>query len=72
MHPHHPPRLDAGINFVDTADVYSFGESEEIVGQGAWPQVKREKIVLATKVHGAHGQGPQRAGELAALDHGRV
>jgi aryl-alcohol dehydrogenase-like predicted oxidoreductase len=44
--------LDAGINFVDTADVYSNGESEEIVGK-ALAQVKREKIVLATKVHGA-------------------
>jgi aryl-alcohol dehydrogenase-like predicted oxidoreductase len=44
--------LDAGINFVDTADVYSHGESEEIVGK-ALAQTKREKIVLATKVHGA-------------------
>jgi aryl-alcohol dehydrogenase-like predicted oxidoreductase len=53
--------LDAGINFVDTADVYSFGESEEIVGKGL-AQVKREKIVLATKVHGAMGKDPNTQG----------
>jgi aryl-alcohol dehydrogenase-like predicted oxidoreductase len=53
--------LDAGINFVDTADVYSFGESEEIVGKGL-AQVKREKIVLATKVHGAMGKDPNAQG----------
>jgi len=53
--------LDAGINFVDTADVYSFGESEEIVGKGL-AQVKREKIVLATKVHGAMGRDPNTQG----------
>ncbi len=53
--------LDAGVNFVDTADVYSFGESEEIVGK-ALAQVKREKIVLATKVHGAMGRDPNAQG----------
>ncbi len=53
--------LDAGINFVDTADVYSFGESEEIVGK-ALAQTKREKIVLATKVHGAMGRDPNAQG----------
>ena len=53
--------FDAGINFVDTADVYSFGESEEIVGKGL-AQVKREKIVLATKVHGAMGKDPNAQG----------
>ena len=53
--------LDAGINFVDTADVYSFGESEEIVGK-ALAEVKRDKIVLATKVHGAMGQDPNAQG----------
>ncbi len=51
--------------------MYSFGESEEIVGK-ALAQIKRHKIVLATKVHGQMGQRPQRPGELAALDHGRV
>ncbi len=53
--------LDAGINFVDTADVYSRGESEEIVGK-ALAQVKREKIVLATKVHGPMGRDPNAQG----------
>src|SRR5271155_5074542 len=53
--------LDAGINFVDTADVYSFGESEEIVGK-ALAQTKRHKVVLATKVHGQMGQDPNAQG----------
>ncbi|MHB1548598.1 MAG: aldo/keto reductase, partial [Acidimicrobiales bacterium] len=43
--------LDAGINFIDTADVYSAGESETIVGE-ALATVDRSKVVLATKVHG--------------------
>ena len=51
--------LDAGINFVDTADVYSFGESEEIVGK-ALAKTKRHKVVLATKVHGQMGRTPTR------------
>ncbi len=46
--------LDAGINFIDTADVYSGGESEEIVGK-ALAGGKRDSVVLATKVHGAMG-----------------
>jgi len=45
--------LDAGINFVDTADVYSRGESEEIVGKAL--AGRRDSVVLATKVHGAMG-----------------
>jgi aryl-alcohol dehydrogenase-like predicted oxidoreductase len=53
--------IEAGINFIDTADVYSFGESEEIVGK-ALAQIKREKIVLATKVHGAMGRDPNAQG----------
>jgi aryl-alcohol dehydrogenase-like predicted oxidoreductase len=53
--------LDAGINFIDTADVYSFGESEEIVGK-ALAQIKRHKVVLATKVHGQMGQDPNAQG----------
>jgi aryl-alcohol dehydrogenase-like predicted oxidoreductase len=43
--------LDAGINFIDTADVYSRGESEEIVGK-ALADGRRDSVVLATKVHG--------------------
>jgi len=47
--------LDAGINFVDTADVYSAGESEEIVGQ-ALAGGRRDDVVLATKAHGPMGK----------------
>jgi aryl-alcohol dehydrogenase-like predicted oxidoreductase len=52
--------LDAGINFIDTADVYSRGESEEIVGRAI--KGKRDDIVLATKFHGAMGDDPNEAG----------
>ncbi len=52
--------LDAGINFVDTADVYSAGESEEIVGKAL--AGRRDQVVLATKVHGRMGDGPNRSG----------
>jgi aryl-alcohol dehydrogenase-like predicted oxidoreductase len=53
--------LDAGINFVDTADVYSRGESEEIVGK-ALAGGKRDDVVLATKVHGVMGDDPNQRG----------
>ncbi|HTZ04124.1 MAG TPA: aldo/keto reductase [Gaiellaceae bacterium] len=53
--------LDAGINFVDTADVYSAGESEEIVAK-ALAGGKRERVVLATKVHGRMGDDPNQFG----------
>jgi aryl-alcohol dehydrogenase-like predicted oxidoreductase len=53
--------LDAGINFIDTADVYSRGESEEIVGK-ALSGGRRENVVLATKFHGAMGDDPNQAG----------
>jgi aryl-alcohol dehydrogenase-like predicted oxidoreductase len=46
--------LDGGINFIDTADVYSQGESEEIVGAAL--RGRRDDVVLATKAHGAMGQ----------------
>ena len=52
--------LDSGINFVDTADVYSQGESEEIVGKAL--QGRRDRVVLATKFHGRMGEGPNRSG----------
>src|SRR5881397_1084013 len=48
--------LDAGINFVDTADVYAGGESEEIVGRAL--EGRRDDIVLATKFHGSMGDDP--------------
>jgi aryl-alcohol dehydrogenase-like predicted oxidoreductase len=53
--------LDAGINFIDTADVYSGGESEEIVGK-ALAGGRRENIVLATKAHGTMGADPNQQG----------
>jgi aryl-alcohol dehydrogenase-like predicted oxidoreductase len=53
--------LDAGINFIDTADVYSRGESEEIVGK-ALAGGRRERVVLATKVHGTMGDDPNQFG----------
>ncbi|MGI8573482.1 MAG: aldo/keto reductase [Solirubrobacteraceae bacterium] len=53
--------LDAGINFVDTADVYSRGESEEIVGK-ALAGGRRDHVVLATKVHGTMGDDPNEFG----------
>lgn len=53
--------LDAGINFVDTADVYSRGESEEIVGK-ALAGGRRDNVVLATKVHGTMGDDPNQQG----------
>ena len=52
--------FDAGINFVDTADVYSRGESEEIVGKAL--EGRRDRIVLATKFHGAMGDDPNQRG----------
>jgi aryl-alcohol dehydrogenase-like predicted oxidoreductase len=52
--------LDAGINFVDTADVYSAGESEEIVGKAL--KGRRNEVILATKVHGQMGPGHNDAG----------
>src|SRR5437764_8140734 len=53
--------LDAGINFIDTADVYARGESEEIVGK-ALAGGRRENVVLATKVHGTMGDDPNEFG----------
>jgi aryl-alcohol dehydrogenase-like predicted oxidoreductase len=53
--------LDAGINFVDTADIYSHGESEEIIGQ-ALADGRREDVILATKVHASMGDDPNRRG----------
>ncbi len=53
--------LDAGINFIDTADVYARGESEEIVAK-ALAGGRREHVVLATKVHGTMGDDPNQRG----------
>jgi aryl-alcohol dehydrogenase-like predicted oxidoreductase len=53
--------LDAGINFIDTADVYSRGESEEIVAK-ALAGGKRDNVILATKIHGTMGDDPNEFG----------
>jgi aryl-alcohol dehydrogenase-like predicted oxidoreductase len=65
--------LDEGINFVDTADVYSAGESETIVGK-ALDSVDRSRVVLATKVHAAmsddpNAQGNSRRWIIAECEH---
>ena len=52
--------LDAGINFIDTADVYSAGESEEIVGKAI--AGRRDEVVLATKFYAPMGEGPNQGG----------
>src|SRR5882672_10326761 len=52
--------LDAGVNFIDTADVYSAGESEEIVGKAL--KERRDDVVLATKAHSPMGQDPNMRG----------
>ncbi|MEU8246895.1 aldo/keto reductase [Nonomuraea sp. NPDC048916] len=52
--------LDQGVNFVDTADMYSAGESEEIVGKAL--KGRRDDVVLATKVHFPMGEGRNRGG----------
>jgi aryl-alcohol dehydrogenase-like predicted oxidoreductase len=55
--------LEAGINFIDTADVYSLGESERVVGNALRKfSVARDKIVIATKVHGVMGSDPNQRG----------
>ena len=54
--------LDLGINFFDTANVYSDGTSEEILGQALADFADRDEIVLATKVHGRRRPGPNGGG----------
>src|SRR2546430_6872948 len=54
--------LDAGVNFFDTADVYSAGQSEEITGSWLRDMASRDDLVVATKVHGKMGTGPNRTG----------
>ena len=52
--------IDAGVNFIDTADVYSAGESETIVGKAI--KGRRDGLVVATKFHGAMGSDPNMSG----------
>lgn len=54
--------LDLGINFFDTANVYSLGKSEEILGRALKDYGNREEIVIATKVHGKMSEGPNGGG----------
>ncbi|WP_210587200.1 aldo/keto reductase [Streptomyces sp. GESEQ-35] len=66
--------LDAGINFFDTANVYSDGTSEEIVGKALRDFASRDEIVLATKVNGRmrpgpNGHGLSRKAIMAEIDH---
>jgi aryl-alcohol dehydrogenase-like predicted oxidoreductase len=66
--------LEAGINFFDTANVYSDGSSEEIVGRALAEFAQRDEVVIATKVHGRmrpgpNGQGLSRKAIMAEIDH---
>jgi 1-deoxyxylulose-5-phosphate synthase len=54
--------LEAGINFFDTANVYSDGTSEEILGRALKDFTRRDEVVIATKVHGRMRPGPNGAG----------
>lgn len=54
--------LDAGLNFFDTADMYSMGESERVVGRALLDYAAREDFVLATKVYNPMGDGPNNRG----------
>ena len=54
--------LEAGVNFFDTANVYSGGTSEEYTGRSLWKHADREDVVLATKVNGRMRPGPNGAG----------
>ncbi|MBY8879329.1 aldo/keto reductase [Actinacidiphila acidipaludis] len=66
--------LDAGVNFFDTANVYSDGSSEEILGRALRDFASRDEVVIATKVHGRMRPGPNGAGlsrraVLSEIDH---
>ena len=54
--------LELGINFFDTANVYSLGRSEEILGRAIKDFAKRDEVVIATKVHGKMHEGPNGSG----------
>ncbi len=55
--------LEAGINFIDTANIYNGGESERIVGRALKENGRRDQVVLATKVHNPVGPGPNDSGD---------
>ncbi|MEJ2358834.1 MAG: aldo/keto reductase [Deinococcales bacterium] len=54
--------VEAGVNFFDTADMYSVGRSEEVTGALVREMMPREEAVIATKVYFPHGDGPNRGG----------
>ncbi len=54
--------LELGINFFDTANVYSNGMSEEIVGRALKEFANRDEVVISTKIHGRMHEGPNGAG----------
>ncbi|HEY8193717.1 MAG TPA: aldo/keto reductase [Hyphomicrobium sp.] len=60
--PHIKSALEAGINFFDTANVYSHGESERVLGRAIRDFTKREDVVIATKVYSPMGSGPNQKG----------
>ena len=62
---HFQVSLDAGINFFDTADVYSQGASEEVTGRWLAEMASRDEVVIATKVHGPMGAGTEPRGAVA-------
>jgi aryl-alcohol dehydrogenase-like predicted oxidoreductase len=66
--------LELGINFFDTANVYSIGRSEEILGRALKDFARRDEVVIATKLHGRMREGPNGAGLsrkaiLSEIDH---
>lgn len=61
--------LELGINFFDTADVYSLGVSEEILGRALKDFAKRDQVIVATKVYNPVGDGPNDRGQGAFLPH---
>src|SRR6266700_1823369 len=66
--------LELGINFFDTANVYSLGKSEEILGRALKDFANRDEVVIATKVHGTMHEGPNGSGLsrkaiLSEIDH---
>ncbi len=66
--------LELGINFFDTANVYAYGNSEEILGRALKDFAKRDEIVIATKVHGKMRDGPNGSGLsrkaiMSEIDH---
>jgi 1-deoxyxylulose-5-phosphate synthase len=72
--PFYRAAIEAGINFFDTANVYSAGSSEEIAGRALSEYANRDEVVIATKVHGPMRQGPNSAGTsrkaiMTEVDH---